>query len=97
VHGAKVVRLLNEIDKMSQTERSFWARMVGLITGKLYPYREESQIRSEQYNLQEFGKEVSQSARAAAKSGKPVDMKEVERLRKLLEAKQREYQGQTQQ
>ena len=87
VHGLKVMRLFNEMDKMTDTDRTIISKVVGLVTGKMYPYDEEQRKTSEYFDLMDEAKEIKQEAKRAYRKGGKADIAEVERLKRLLKKK----------
>jgi len=83
VHGLKIMRLLNEMDKMSDTDRDIVSRITAVATGKLYPFDEEQRKISEAFEFMDLGEEVRRSGKRALKE--PGGEKEAERLLEMME------------
>jgi len=88
VHGAKIIRLLNEIDKLTDPERDLFLKVTSLLTGKTYPFNESKAARSHRFRIQAEIDEIQSALKRAQRKG---NANEADRLRALLQEKSKEF------
>lgn len=88
VHGAKVIRLLNEIDKLTKEDSDFFTKAVGVMSGKNYMYNPTEQM---QFNKSRVDKEIKDLYSAVYSEAAKGNTKEAERIMALIEEKVKEY------
>jgi hypothetical protein len=87
-HAAKIIRLLNEADKLSKPDVDLSTKIINLATGKLYPFNEQQGIIQNKFSTDDEIQAIEQGIKAANKAG---DQAEVQRLYRLLQLKAQEY------
>lgn len=83
VHGAKLVRLLNEVDKLSKPEKENVGRFVEMFVGNTYTYDERKEKKSYQFQKRERMTELSRALKSQ-RNKKPRNDKEIKRILGLI-------------
>lgn len=90
VHGAKIIRLLNEVDKMTSEDQSLWSKIGGLITGKTYTVDPDKAFMSNKIELDAKLDDVKKAIKREARKSNP-DKKEMARLINLMNELSKQY------
>lgn len=88
VHGAKIIRMLNEIDKMTKEDSDMTDIILGLTTGKTYNFNPRDSRVANKFRVDEERKVLQSGLIAAKRKG---DMKEVARIKAMIQEKAKEY------
>ena len=83
VHGAKLVRLLNEVDKLSRPEKEFGAKIVELAMGNTYTYDPKKAKKGYQIEKKKTISELRQGLNRERKK-RPRNQGEINRIRQLI-------------
>lgn len=87
-HAAKLIRLLNEADKMSKDDVDISNKISSLLTGKTYPFDERKAIYQNKLRVDDDMKTLYRAADRAQARG---DSAEVQRIKQMLIQKGQEY------
>lgn len=90
VHAAKVVRLLNEVDKMTQEDVELANKITGILSGKTYLYDEQKGFNTNKYRVDDTIKELRQKLRQETVKNRPNE-REIERITALINEAAKEY------
>ena len=90
VHGAKIIRMLNEIDKMTKSDSDLMTKMIGLLTGKLQTFDETQGMLMNKSRV-DADMKVLNSAIFKESQKAPMNEKQIERILELINKKAEEY------
>lgn len=89
-HGAKTIRLLNEIDKLTAPDKDLYSKIMGLAVGKNYPFDYKKGIIANTSRVQGDMDALNQSYRKELQK-RPLNKKEILRIRELMKSKVKEF------
>lgn len=89
-HGAKVIRLLNEVDKLTKEDVELGTKISALATGKTYAVNEDDAYRYNRMRVQEEISELKTGLTREARKPYPSE-KEIARIRAMITEKAKEY------
>jgi hypothetical protein len=90
IHAAKMVRLLNEVDKLTQPDTDLLNKITGLMTGKTYMTDDQKLFRGNKIRVDSEIKDLRAALRREAM--KPnKNLSEIVRISALIREKAKEY------
>lgn len=90
VHALKLIRLLNEYDRMTKEDSDLYTKLMELFTGQAYPYTPEEAVGFNMYRVRDDMRTL-RSGIIKESQKEVLDQKEVERIIKMMEKKSEEY------
>jgi hypothetical protein len=89
-HGARLVRLLSEIDKLSKPEADIISKVSEALTSKTYLYNEQKSKRQNTFEVRSRIRDLKVALKREARRT-PRNEKEMERIRKLIRQTAQEF------
>lgn len=90
VHATKLVRLLNEMDKMTREDVDIMNKISGLLSGKTYLYDQLKGFDTNKYRVDSVIRDLRQALRNEVRKPRP-NQREIERLNAMIEEAAKEY------
>jgi hypothetical protein len=88
IHGAKSIRLLNEIDRLSKQEHDVFSYITSIMGGRSYMFDAKKERLNNKFRVDAEVRELESARRKEARRG---NREEVRRLSKLIAEKHKEY------